>query len=104
MMTPSGANSLCRVNPAGGGRPRQRKQENKSDTEFHKVHTKFHREGRLRFARHMRMGPRATARSANKIYSVKLCVHFVKLCVRLTYLAMVDIPPATIQHATPEPQ
>ena len=65
---------------AGG--PRLSKQgSNQFDTEFHKVHTVFHRE--TPFCASRDIPPGAIPKSANSNHSVQLCVHFAKLCVGL---------------------
>ena len=65
----------------GVGGLTHRKQANKQaskqagkqfDTEFHKVHTEFHGEIRI-----------ALRAKRIKAFSVRICVHFVKLCVEL---------------------
>ena len=64
---------------------RQRK-ERQFDTEFHRVHTVFHREDKWRFAQNDSMPVRGSLRAAPiRIFSVQLCVHFVKLCVELSF-------------------
>ena len=44
-------------------------------------------EGRIRASPHASQAPRTLARSANGLYFVKLCVHSVQLCDRLTFFA-----------------
>src|SRR4029077_10039735 len=75
------------------GRPTPRSLYNrnkviKRNTEFSRVHTEAHKEKKYAtrpiqtacFAQKL-----CYARSANEIYSVKLCVHSAKLCVALDY-------------------
>ena len=56
---------------------------NQADTEFHRVHTEFHGEGKWRCAQGAAAEAPVPSAKRQKICSVKLCVHSVKLCVRL---------------------
>src|SRR5579871_5429802 len=63
-------------------------QGSKPDTEFHKVHTEFHKEDCWRYAQGFLTCAQMICARRNGLFSGQLCVHFVELRVRLAWIQL----------------